>query len=230
MCKDLERFGTIFSHGLNTGQEHEHEHKSFLWRECKQMPAVMMSPRDQAFDVKSDAGTFHVEIVNDDDMVIHGMLKDAPDDRTLTYAAAAPAETRTSVSASRLPFANKEQAFFQTPNTGVASVAADGSFAISLKTPGSYYAGLGTVLVRPTVFLTFRVGGAPRVTHVPVADPVAFRFGTYPMQFVKARRSPDFYSLGQEVLPRTQEQILRDAAYPNHNGMPRNFWGTKPPR
>ena len=153
-----------------------------------------------------------------------------PDERVVTYAAAAPVEGRASFSGSGLPFATKEQAFENSPNQGVANVNADGSFRVELRTPSSYYVGLGTVLVPPTLFLSFLVKSKQVLTHIPLGPPIAFRFNTYPMQYTAARTSPTFYSVGAEVPARSQEQILRASAYPADNTMPANFWGTRPPR
>ena len=185
-----------------------------------------MSPR--IFDIEDSIGKYHIEIEGRD-LYLYGKLPKMPDEKTVTFIAAAPADVRASFSGSGLPFADKEQAFYDTPNEGTALIEPDGSFSIKMLTPGSYYVGLGTVLVRPTVFLTFTMTGKRTVTHVPVDDPIAFRYGTYPMQFTKPRDSPSFYHIDEDILPRTQEQILRASAYPEDNTVPHNFWGTKPP-
>ena len=181
----------------------------------------------RTFDVETDAGHFHIE-VDGGDLLMYGKLSHMPDDGHVTFSAAAPVDYRASFSGSGLPFADRDQAFYATPNSGTAAVHHDGSFEIRMATPASYYAGLGTVLVRPTVFLTFELAGKRTVTHVSVDDPVAFRLGTYPHQFTNARDSPAFYR-ADSVLPRTQEEILRASAYPLDNETPKNFWGTKPP-
>ena len=38
-----------------------------------------------------------------------------------------------------------------------------------------------------------------------------------------------FYKSLQTLPVRSQEQILRDSAYPKKNKMPKNFWGLTPP-
>ena len=175
------------------------------------------------YDLDTDIGLFHVEVL-EDDLLMYGKLKEMPDGRTVTYVAAAPMDSRASFTGSGLPFADKDQAFFETPNAGRAKVYPDRSFEIRMITPASYYAALGTVLVRPTVFLTFEVKGARRVAHVPLSDPMAFRLLTYPRQ----RTSCTFYEEDKVILPRTQEAILRASAYPADRRTPCNFWGTKP--
>lgn len=182
----------------------------------------------RTFDIDGPTGKFHVEI-SEGNILMYGKLPKRPDDKMVTYAAAAPIDQRSSFTGSGMPFANYEQAFYATPNKGVSKVEKDGSFSIRLSTPASYYVGLGTVLVRPTIFLTYLQGGKTKMAQVPVDDPVAFRLSTYPMQFTKPRDSPAFYLLDADVLPRTQEGILRASAYPTDNVMPKNFWGTKPP-
>ena len=53
---------------------------------------------------------------------------------------------------------------------------------------------------------------------------------TYPQTPITiSRESPKFYDGGFQMPIRTQEQILRDSAYPSNNKMPKNFWGLKPP-
>jgi hypothetical protein len=178
-------------------------------------------------------GSFKVDIDRSSQAaVVTGRLLEMPDSMKLTYVAAAPVEWRSSFTGSGLPFTSKDQAFHNTPNQGTAMVnEADRSFRVPLTIPGAYYVGLGTVLVPPTLFLTFTTqqGRKSVVTHVPVDQPVAFRFNTYPMQFTAPRASPEFYKIVPEPLARSQEAILRASAYPTDNVMPRNFWGTKPP-
>lgn len=172
---------------------------------------------------------FHVE-VGRGEMTMYGRLPFIPVDRMVTYMAAAPVDSRSSFSGSGIPHANRDQAFYGTPIQGRVAVENDGSFAILNRVPGSFYVGLGTVLVPPVVFVSFKHPDAksPEVLAVPVDRPVAFRFGTWPMQFTRARDGPEFYK-EEPSLPRTQEQILRDSAYPADNVMPYSFWGKKPP-
>jgi hypothetical protein len=52
---------------------------------------------------------------------------------------------------------------------------------------------------------------------------------SYPMQNTLPRKDAMFYKYGWLMPVRTQEQILRDSAYPDENKMASNFWGLKPP-
>lgn len=178
----------------------------------------------------TDVGTFDIAFLAESHVIITGKLKKRPDDGRVSYTAAAPAEIHMSISGSGLPYANREQAFHATPSTGSAPVNRHGRFEIKVKLPGSYYVGLGTILVQPTLFLTYLHQGSLLATHVPIRPPLAYRFGTYPMQFVKPRDGPMFYSPNKATLPRTQEQILRDSAYPVDAVMAPDFWGSRPPR
>ena len=171
-------------------------------------------------------GTYRFKKTHDHTTIV-GTLNEYPDDGRIYYVAACPNESRSSWMGSGLPFSTKDQAFDGTPNEGYATVNPNSrEFEISLVEPGSYYVGLGTVLVPPFVSLTFFYNKNKVQTVVPLGDPVPFRMLTYPMQFTAPRDSPIFYT-SKEVWPRTQEQILRDSAYPNT--MPENFWGTRPP-
>ena len=59
---------------------------------------------------------------------------------------------------------------------------------------------------------------------------IPFRMLTYQQTPVTVSRdSPNFYNGGFNLPVRTQEQILRDSAYPDKNTMPKNFWGLRPP-
>ena len=188
-------------------------------------PLPLITPRS----IDNQNGKFTVEISRDRRTVtVSGKLIHTPDDKIIAYVAAAPVEFRSSVMGSGLPYMSKEQAFFNTPNQGIARCD-NQSFRLSIDMPGSYYAGLGTVLIPPTLFLTYMIKGNNIVTHIPMDEPFAFRFNTYPMQYTAARTSPEFYKISPEPMVRSQEAILRASAYPSDNVMPDNFWGTKPP-
>jgi hypothetical protein len=183
----------------------------------------------RTLDNKTDDVQYHIEVTNNDDLLIYGKLKRAlaKHVQQVEYLAAAPVDRRTSFSGSGMPYADEEQAFYDSPNTGSANVEGDGSFAIRMKVPSSYYIGLGTVLVPPTVYIKYAQEDEIKTFKIIVDGPVAFRMLTYPMH--PKRASPEFYSVNPKPLPRTQEQILRASGYPTDNVVPDNFWGTKPP-
>lgn len=162
------------------------------------------------------------------DLVVEGVLNDEISG-PLHYIAAAGADRRASYTGSGLPFANHSQAFENTPNVGKVEVGADRSFRIPLITPNSYMAGLGTAQVPPTLYLNYmRPGGAPRTVAIKVAEPIPYRSLTYPTE-PRARVDATFYDSQFDLVPKTQEQILYDSAYPCDLRTHSNFWGMKPP-
>lgn len=162
------------------------------------------------------------------DTTLHATIDDVVDDGRVHYMAAAPPDYRTSYTGSALPFPSYSHAMAKTPNKGVAHIQGD-TLSIQLTYPNSFYIGLGTVIVPPTVYLFYKSGGKQKEVGVKLSDGVPYRFLTYPMKFTAPRKGADFYD-GMHALPaRTQEQILRDGGYPATNKMAVNFWGLKPP-
>lgn len=142
----------------------------------------------------------------------------------VTFAAANPPDKHASFSGSGLPFYNAAQAFEHTPNVG--HVSGDGAFTIEIKMPNSYYVSLGTILIPPTLYLTWKDSRTQQqhTRPIPVAQGIAYRKLTYPWQ----RTSAAFYSGNWELPVRTQEQILRDSAYKEHEEVTPGFWGLRP--
>ena len=129
-----------------------------------------------------------------------------------------------------MPYPNAEVAFQQTPSYGSVPVKSDGSFSFSIPFPSGYYTNLGTLYVQPHVRVqVISNGQANSVETIKVAEGVPFRLLTYPpVPQTAPRCSPQFYD-NRDILPvRTQEQIIRDSAYPTTNAMPANFWGLTP--
>lgn len=165
------------------------------------------------------------------DVRITGRVKGYAGGRTkVVFWAPAPPDYRTSYSGSGLPYPNAEVAFQQTPSYGTVAVGGDGSFSFSIPFPSGYYSNLGTLYVQPHVRVQVVTNGkAGPVETIKVAEGVPFRLLTYPpVPSTAPRCSPQFYN-NRDILPvRTQEQILRDSAYPATNAMPANFWGLTP--
>jgi hypothetical protein len=151
-------------------------------------------------------------------------LASAPDDGVVRYEAAAPPDFRSSFTGSGLPFANAEHAFENTPNRGTARVGADRALEVRLRTPNSFYVGLGTVVVPPTLFVSYVTRGEPRREAFQVANGVPFRSLTYP----KTRGGSGFYAVPEQLV-RSQEAILHAGRYPEENREPHDFWGGRPP-
>lgn len=165
-----------------------------------------------------------VQRIAHSDIVVEGKFNFAVKDGRVSYIAASPADFRASYTGSALPFTSPEMALQGTPNKGTLQLDSENGFQMTLKLPNSYYSGHGTVLVPPTVYLTFATSEAPeRTVAVKLNEPLPYRTLTYP----NGRTSAMFYDVPLPV--RSQEQILRDAAYPSHSmQMPQNHWGLKP--
>jgi hypothetical protein len=144
----------------------------------------------------------------------------------MQYIAAAPADYRSSFSGSGLPFASAEQAFYNTPNSGTADVDIDGAFAVRLYYPNSYYVGLGSGKVPPTLHMTYLMDGKERQHAARIGNGVPFRSLSYP----RKRTGADFYEDDEQRPVMSQEAILRASAYPETNREPHNFWGDRPRR
>jgi hypothetical protein len=163
------------------------------------------------------------------DMIVYGKLKEFVKNNTIYYLAANPPDYRATYTGSGLPFANQHQAFENTPNKGKVQVI-DGTFEIKIMYPNSYYIGLGTVLVPPTLYLEYyNTEGKTRKVSIKLSDGIPYRLLSYPMQNTLPRKDAMFYSFGWQMPVRTQEQVIRDSAYPDKNIMHANFWGLKPP-
>lgn len=158
------------------------------------------------------------------DVTIQGQMHDTVSSGYIQYMAANPPEYRATFSGSGLPFANKQQAFDNSVNYGVCKLEND-AFVINIAYPNSYYIGLGTVLVPPTLYLYYTdVDNVERMVAIKISEGIPYRSLTYP----KARSDVTFYNGGWELPVRTQEAILRDSAYPCMNICDADFWGMKP--
>ena len=165
--------------------------------------------------------------IESDIVTIIGNIDESVTNYTLEYSACSPADRRMSVSGSGLPYANEKMAFENSPNKGAVKLGKENSFTIFIKMPGSYYENLGSILIPPTVFLKYNNGIKNVLVDIPIAHPVPYRLLSYPSEFTRKREGADFYS--NSLPTRSQEQILRDSAYPDVNMMEENFWGLKPP-
>ena len=150
-------------------------------------------------------------------------MKVPTDNNTLTYLAPAPIDRMATFSGSGLPFPSPETAIEGTPSQGSVQLDGAGRVELDLPIPNSYYAGLGTVLVPPTVYIIYNCQSKQEVVQIKVDEPVPMRTLTYDYR----RTSVQFYDNLLKLPVRSQEQIIRDSAYtrlPN----PDTFWGLKP--
>ena len=173
-----------------------------------------------------------VSHIGNGEYLVRGEVKNGPKDALVIYWAANPPTFSTSYNGSALPYANPTMAYENTPNKGSVR-ANNGRFEFYVNYPNSYYIGLGTVYVKPHVNIRIcdkKVPGGGEVHRIELGDGVPFRSLTYaPPPDTYPRYSPMFYSGGESLPVRTQEEILRSAAYPDFNVYPKNFWGQKPP-
>lgn len=161
------------------------------------------------------------------DVILKGTIKDDVKDGKVYYIAAAGPDRRATFTGSGLPFANQIQAFDNTPNVGQVDLDMSNSFTIKLVTPNSYMVGLGSVTIPPTVFLKYlRPNGEERKISIKVAEPIAYRSLTYPLD-PRPRKDSTFYDTQFELIPKTQEQLFYDSAYPCDGVTHPNFWGAR---
>lgn len=172
----------------------------------------MIHGNDYSISTKVDGEDVHVNIS------FAGVF---PDGGIVEYIAAAPVERRASYTGSGLPYASASMAFENTPNKGTASIV-NGYVKVTLRCPNSYYVGLGTVLVPPTLYLTYYVAGVHKQSNVLIGKGIPYRSLTYPA----SRSQASFYDNIQRLPVRSQEQVLRDSAFPEHAAV--DFWGLKP--
>lgn len=164
------------------------------------------------------------------DYTVKGKVLSKTLNPTVLFWAANPPSYRTNYSGSGLPFANPTQAYENTVNRG-AVVAYNREFEFNVHYPNSYYIGLGTVYQEPHVnFKICELGSNDKVYKIRLGYGIPFRLLTYPSPPKTAPRdSPMFYD-GRKTMPIiSQEQLLRNSAYPKKNKMPTNFWGGASP-
>lgn len=162
---------------------------------------------------------------NATDIIVFGRIKETVSGTHIRYIAGNPPDYRATYTGSALPFASQAQAFDNTPNRGSVALI-DNTFEIRLIYPNSYYIGLGTVIVPPTVYIYYTTHeGQERQIPIQISDGVPYRTLTYP----SIRKDAMFYGSGWSLPVRTQENILRDSGYPSMNTVDVNHWGLKPP-
>lgn len=176
-----------------------------------------------------------INCIDDGKIIIKGTIEDNVVQGKILILAACPHDSRTSWSGSGLPFASPIQAFENTPNRHVVELGFNNKFETILSIPNSYYVGLGTVLIPPTVFIRYSNGDKYNLIQIKISNGIPYRSLTYPISTeYKSRYGPDFYE-NDNLTVRSQEQILKDSAFPvkdcnMHYNIPENFWGSKPPR
>mgnify|MGYP006075172699 CR=1 FL=1 len=165
---------------------------------------------------------------------IYGLIKDGNKNKIseINYVAADPAENNYSFSGTGLPFHNFEQATTNRINIGKCKVI-NNEFKFTIQVPNSYYKTLGSLYIGPRVHIKSCNSDNYEIIELDMAIPYRYldhpSINYYPSVVEKLYKPSDsnFYNLKLEQ--RSQEQILRDSAYPCEDNMPSNFWGSKPP-
>tara|TARA_B100001123_G_C14989099_1_gene898846 strand:+ start:127 stop:774 length:648 start_codon:yes stop_codon:yes gene_type:complete len=142
----------------------------------------------------------------------------------LKYWAANSPDSHCSFSGSGLPFPNETIAYENTKNQGSLPIV-DLNFSLNMLKPNSYYTNQGKVLVKPHVNIMFMTGdNKPLGTIYKIDIDNYIPYRTLSME----RKNVMFYH--NALLPiRTQEEIIRDSAYPEQTMKEhKNFWGLKP--
>jgi hypothetical protein len=163
---------------------------------------------------------------------VKGLIKEPSNSVKIKYWASDPVDYRYSFSGSGLPFANKQQAYSNKINVGEVIVK-NSEFKFTITMPNSFYINLGSELIKP--LLNISICGNNKVETIKLNNGIPYRFLNHPANIdyksnlVKIYKpsGPNFYVNHLPI--RSQEQILRDSAYPvNSDKMPDNFWGLKP--
>lgn len=161
-----------------------------------------------------------INVLDDYDVIINATITDKLTSDYVSFVAPAPCDRGNSFSGSCLPFANKEQAFYNTPNAGQVKVS-NNEFTIKLSRPNSYYSDFNT-LQKPHVQFVYN---GNRVVDIELnEEKIAYRSLQYPE--LRTSSKVDFYN--RKLPIRSQEQILRDSEY-NERKEHHSFWGLKPP-
>jgi hypothetical protein len=135
------------------------------------------------------------------------------------YIASAPAVRNNSFSGSGLPYPSEEVAFENTPFKGTISLKGNTGEITLTDLPNSYYVKLGSVLIPPSLRLSY----SPHITYIVLCDSIPYRTLTYDYR----RSEPGFYNMDLPV--RSQERILRDSAYDPTYDVRKSFWALRPP-
>jgi hypothetical protein len=176
------------------------------------------------FNIKEMSGT--ISFTSNKRFVrIDGKVLDNVMNSKLSFIASSPPDRHASFTGSGLPFPSAKHAFEGTPNTGIISLPSAKSFSIEMETPNAYYAGLGSLYIYPSIYFRYHNGQEEKEKTLTIYEGIPYRSLTYPWQ----RTSCRFYTPMRELPVRSQEEILRQSAYPQNVQVPAQFWNGKPP-
>ena len=169
----------------------------------------------QKFDIESCHGLI---TTTNYDVIIDCTFNEFVQNNIVQYSAAAPPDYRTSFSGSGLPYHNKDQAYYKTPNQGTVKLN-NNQCKIKILKPNSYYADFNN-LELPYINLMYN----NKVIKLNLYnEKIAYRSLDHPK--IRYHMKEHFY---QNPLPiQTQEKILFNSQYTLQES--NNFWGGKPP-
>ena len=157
---------------------------------------------------------------------VSGQISELVKDHKLTFVAVAPCDNRTSFSGSGLPHPNLKFGLENSPNVGSIMLTEHNTFSVEMQVPNSYYIGLGTLLIPPTIYFSYNNGYAIKKKQIQLCESIPYRSLTYP----GSRKDPTFYSSFATLPVRGQEDIIRSSKYPSSIMKEYNqFWGLRPP-
>ena len=122
------------------------------------------------------------------------------DENKLFFEAASPPDRITSFTSSALPFFNKSQALYESPNINHINLNNKNEGIINLYYPNSYYEELGNYLVKPHVKLIFYINSKEHTMNIKLAESISARTLFPDKNNVKCKN---------ESVVDTQENILR---------------------
>lgn len=167
-------------------------------------------------------------IVNGD-IIVEGTIPHS-NGKVYSFIAPNPPTYMTSYYGSGTAYPNPDIAFDNTPNVGCVKTEMSGHFKIALKSPCGYYIRMGTIYQPPHIML-YNDTKKSDIINIVLGEGIPYRPQTYtPPPTEWPNTGPKFYTnplIAGEL--RSQEQILRESAYPSTNHWYKNFWGKKPP-
>ena len=155
-------------------------------------------------------------------VIIRGAVFENVKNDQISFIASAPADHRASYYGSAHPFPNAYIAFENTKSKGIVRLTKNNEYEIKIATPNSYYSNLGSILIPPTVYISYNNGFIERSNKITLTTSIPYRTLTYPGK----RTGPEFYDSLASLPVRTQEEILRDSAFKIGQ---KEFWGLRPP-
>jgi hypothetical protein len=162
------------------------------------------------------------------DIVVEGNITGGSN-KTFSFIAPNPPTYMTSYYGSGTAYPNPEIAFDQTPNVGCVTTDIMGKFKVTIKSPSGYYIRMGTIYQPPHLMLY--TDNNKNIINIVLGEGVPYRPQTYtPPPSEWPHVGAEFYTnplISGKI--RSQEQILRESAYPSNNKWAKNFWGLKPP-